>query len=336
MNLYTGPHSKKILLVEDDKNHAELLSRWLENDGNFEVSVVNDGLLGSHLAQKSDWNLVISDVNLPRKNGFELVKQCKASNPHIPVLLITGQESFEYALQAIQNKADDLLIKPFTRTEIVEKANQLIANAVDPIKSEDICVLAIGAHPNDVEIGCGATLHKHYENGDSVNILNLSFGVEDENEQQIARKETENVARLLDASLFWGGLREAEISDGQETIKVIEKVIKQIKPDIIYTHTKRDSRTDHRNTHLATLAAATKVESVYCYQSHSGTTEFMPTVFADISNAVQEKLQLIAQFESRSNRGYMSPKLIEATARYWSRFTDHKLVEPFEVIRQSK
>jgi CheY-like chemotaxis protein/LmbE family N-acetylglucosaminyl deacetylase len=328
---------KKILLVEDDKNHAELLSRWLENDGRFEVSVVNDGLLGTHLSQKSDWNLIISDINLPRKNGFELVKMCKTLNPHIPVLLITGQDSIEYALQAIQNRADDLLIKPFTRTEIVEKANQLIANAVEKEPNETLTVLAIGTRPYDVELGCGATLHNHNKNGDNVNILNLNYGGVDKKEQHERQRESESAARLLDARLFWAGLPEAEISDGIETVRAIEKVIKKINPDIIYTHTIQDSRTDHKNTHIATIAAAANVSNVFCYQGYSSTTDFKPSFFNDISDSVRDKLYLVSHFDNRAGKcKYMAPDLIESTAKYWGRFAEYNMVEPFEVVRKSE
>ncbi len=322
----------KILLVEDDRHHAALLSRWLENDGNFEVSVVNDGILGSQFALNNSYDLIISDVNLPRASGFDIVKNCKAKNPEIPVLVISGQESLDNAMEAIRSKADDFLLKPFERNEIVEKSNFFIQNS----RKNSRTILAIGAHPDDVEIGCGATLARHKRNSDRVNILTLSFGTVG-GEQEIRRRESERVAEMLNANLFWGGLSDTKISDGQETICVIENVIREIQPDVIYTHTGKDNHQDHRNAHLATIVAARKVENVFCYQSPSTTIDFRPTTFTDVNDFMEEKLWLIAQYESQTSKcAYLAKDLIKSTARYWGRFAGNKNVEPFEVIRDSK
>lgn len=72
---------KRILLVEDDPSQAQLLSRWLEVDGDFEVMVAHDGLSGFELAPSQRWDLIISDVLMPRMNGFDFVRHCKMSFP---------------------------------------------------------------------------------------------------------------------------------------------------------------------------------------------------------------------------------------------------------------
>lgn len=326
---------KRILLVEDDPSQAQLLSRWLEVDGDFEVMVAHDGLSGFELAPSQRWDLIISDVLMPRMNGFDFVRHCKMSFPRTPVLLITSQEKMETAIKAIQNKADDLMVKPIRRQDILLRAQDLIAKSEYENSRHRLNVLAIGAHPDDVEIGCGGVLARHFENGDNVNILTLSDGkVGGPTEER--RRESETAARMINADLHWGGLHDTEITDGQETIKAIETAIDLTKPTIVYTHTKQDSHQDHRNTFSATIVAARKVQNLYCYQSPSTTIDFRPSSFSDISDFVTAKLELISAYASQTSKcSYLAPEVIESTARYWGRFAGYKRVEPFEVIRES-
>lgn len=328
--------NKKILLVEDDKNQAQLLARWLENDGGFEVTIATDGVNGFETVPTQNWDLIISDINMPRMSGFDFINHCKAALPTTPVLLITSQESVETAIKAIQNKADDLLLKPICRLDIVEKAQKLIEQSELENSKNRLNVLAIGAHPDDIEIGCGGVLAKHKQDDDNVTILTLSDG-QVGGETSLRRSESEKAADKLNAQLLWGNLRDTQISDGRETISAIESAINQVKPNVVYTHTQKDSHQDHRNSFNATLVAARKVQNLYCYQSPSTTIDFRPTSFADISEFMDEKLDLVSAYETQTSKcAYLEPKLLESTAVYWGRFAGYSKVEPFEVIRESK
>jgi hypothetical protein len=93
---------------------------------------------------------------------------------------------------------------------------------------------------------------------------------------------------------------------------------------------------DHRNTHQATLVAVRQVGRVYCFQSPSATVDFRPTRFVAIDAQLDRKLLAIDAFGSQVEiRAYLEPDLIEATARYWSRYCDGRYAEPFEVVREA-
>ncbi|MCU0240649.1 MAG: PIG-L family deacetylase [Pyrinomonadaceae bacterium] len=323
---------KRVLIIEDDLNFADLVSRWLNIDCSFETVVVTDALQGLHVANEENWDLIISDINLPLRDGFEFVKEYKKVNQETPILMMTSTESVDLAIKALQNKVDDLLIKPFSRSEIVEKANELTSKPL--VKKANKVILAIGSHPDDVEIGCGGTLFHHQNNGDKVHILTLSNGAIG-GDTSLRKVESENAAKKLNASLYWGNLTDTKISDNSETIQVIENVIKFINPDIIYTHSKNDNHQDHRNTHLATIVASRKVENIFCYQSPSTTIEFRPTLFNDIEDFITRKVELIECFKTQTSKcEYLSEDLILSTAKFWGRFANYKKVEPFEVIKQ--
>ncbi|HEU5476122.1 MAG TPA: PIG-L deacetylase family protein [Actinophytocola sp.] len=195
-------------------------------------------------------------------------------------------------------------------------------------------ILAVGAHPDDVEIGAGATLLAHRAAGDEVFVLTLSAGERGGTAPQRAA-ESQAAADLLGAQLFLGDLPDTEISAGKVTIDLIEDVIRRVRPDVVYTHSAHDTHQDHRAVHQAVLVAARSVATVVSFQSPSTTVEFRPTRFVDVSAHIRGKLDLLACFASQHViRDYLADDLVMATARYWSRHAAVAYAEPFEVVRE--
>jgi two-component system, NtrC family, response regulator HydG len=194
-------------------------------------------------------------------------------------------------------------------------------------------VLAIGAHPDDVAIGAAGTLLAHRAAGDAVVILTLSRGARDGTQTRRAR-ESQTAADVIGARLFLNDLEATRIPDGDPTICVIDQVVAEIQPTIVYTHSIHDVRQDHRNTHRAALAACRHVGQVYCFQAPSATVDYRPTHFVNIDDHIGRKLKVIDAFTSQvSMAGYLDPGLIASTARYWSRYGHGCHAEPFEAIR---
>ncbi|MDH4063019.1 MAG: response regulator, partial [Acidobacteriota bacterium] len=115
-----------ILLVEDNLDQAALVRRWLERDRGAHVVHADNAEMAARLLESWDWSLVISDIELPGMDGLELVRQCRAAMHWTPTLVITAHESFTYAQRALQNKADDLLIKPLTREPFLQRVDALV------------------------------------------------------------------------------------------------------------------------------------------------------------------------------------------------------------------
>ena len=113
-------------------------------------------------------------------------------------------------------------------------------------------------------------------------------------------------------------------------------MIEEIRPSTVYTHTIRDVHQDHRNAHSATLVAARGISRIFCYQAPSTTVEFKPTRFVAIDEFLEGKLEVIQAYTSQVKiRDYLDEELLRATARYWSRFSQARYVEPLEVVRDS-
>jgi len=195
-------------------------------------------------------------------------------------------------------------------------------------------ILAIGAHPDDVEIGCGGALAKHAAQGDRIFILTLTHGSQGGDPAARVR-ESARAAQLIGATLRLEDFPDGAIGDGVETIKVVQETIAECRPTHVYTHSLQETHQDHRNVHLSTIVASRGVSNVYCYQSPSSTVEFRPNLFVDISSHLQMKLDLIAAHESQvSHRKILHAEMIQATARYWGRFAGCILAEPMVVFRR--
>ncbi|TWE11975.1 PIG-L deacetylase family protein [Rudaeicoccus suwonensis] len=195
-------------------------------------------------------------------------------------------------------------------------------------------VLAIGSHPDDIEIGCGGTLLDHRRRGDSISLLTLSRGALGGNEG--ARiDEACTTAAVIGGQLFLGDLPDARIDAGLSTIRLIEAVVAHVDPTVVYVHSPHDSHQDHRAVSVAARSATRTVRRVFGYQSPSATNEFNPTQFVNIDSVITRKVELLKMFHSQDGRTYLEPELVVAGARYWARHlgATARYAEPFELVR---
>ncbi|MCK5672060.1 MAG: sigma-54-dependent Fis family transcriptional regulator, partial [Spirochaetales bacterium] len=100
-----------ILIVDDEKNIREGLGRSLEMDG-YNILLAGDGKEGLSLINNKEIDLVISDLKMPEMSGEELLRNISASNPTIPVIILTGHGTIESAVDAMRDGAFDFLTKP--------------------------------------------------------------------------------------------------------------------------------------------------------------------------------------------------------------------------------
>lgn len=181
-------------------------------------------------------------------------------------------------------------------------------------------VLAIGSHPDDIELGCAGALLAHKAAGDRVAILVMTGGENGPgNLQEIIgrRYEQEAAANLLGAELLWAGLFDCEVRADSQTVGLIEGVIADVGADVVYVHAPDDTHQDHRAICAATLSAARRSCRVLHYQSPS-TLAFAPTVYVDISEHLAGKLAALACHRSQVEQSAaVEPDVVAAQARYW-------------------
>lgn len=309
---------------------STLVTHWLTD---LDVCVVRamSGDAANVLWDQPCWDLVVSDIELPGIDGLELARRSKARFPSRPIIMMTAHERAEYAVRALKGGADDYLHKPFERATLVDAVERQLAAA----NARREVILAIGAHPDDVEIGVGGLLARHRAQGDEIHILTLTGG-EQGGPTGLRRVEAEQAAQTLGANLYLGDLPDTDVGEGGETIRIIQSAVDTTKPSVVYTHTINDAHQDHRATHRATVVATRQVGNVFCYQSPSTTVAFTPTCFVDITDYLHHKVAAIACYQTQVVKApYLAADLIEATARYWGRFAKYRHVEPLEVIRET-
>lgn len=126
----------RILLVEDDPNFGTVLKDYLAlND--YNVTHAKDGLEGLIMFKNADYDLCILDVMMPRKDGFSLAKDIRATNKEIPIIFLTAKTMKEDVLKGYQVGADDYLNKPFDSEVLLYKIKAIIQRNDTGVNAED-------------------------------------------------------------------------------------------------------------------------------------------------------------------------------------------------------
>ena len=115
----------KILIVEDEKKVASFIKRGLEDDG-YQVTVSYDGADGLKRAINGDFNLIILDNMLPKKDGVTVARELREAGNQVPVLMLTAKDTTEDIVSGLDAGSDDYLTKPFAFAELQARVRALI------------------------------------------------------------------------------------------------------------------------------------------------------------------------------------------------------------------
>lgn len=215
-------------------------------------------------------------------------------------------------------------------------------------------VLVFAVHPDDETLGCGGTLLKHKANGDSINWLICTTIDKDQKNFNLREKEIENVSNLYgfdsvhNLRLKTMRVDEYNIS---ELIEKISKVIKEVKPNIIYLPFKGDVHSDHRKIFEAAFSCTKSfrypfIKNIYMMETLSETEfapssmgdNFLPNVFIDISKYLNIKIQIMKVYESEIDLHPFprSERNIKALATFRGASSGYKYAESFMLLKEIK
>ncbi|KPK89732.1 hypothetical protein AMJ80_09365 [bacterium SM23_31] len=218
-------------------------------------------------------------------------------------------------------------------------------------------VLIIAAHPDDEVLGVGGTISRHVDEGDDVYTVIMSWGVASRYEPEFIQQQKANAlnaSKILSVNepVFIGlGGADKRFDEFPflDIIKPIEENIQRFKPDILYTHHRGDSNTDHQITFKATMSAARVispflVNKILCYETLSSTDQappfseytFTPNVFVNIEKYLDMKLDAMKcyKYEIRDYPHPRSLESIEFQAKIWGHKAACKAAEAFVLVRE--
>ena len=115
----------RILLVEDEPDAARMLAQGLREQV-YAVDVAADGDAALEMAYINDYDLIILDVMLPGKNGFEVCREIRQSGSAVPIIMLTARDAVEDRIEGLDTGADDYLVKPFDFHELLARVRALL------------------------------------------------------------------------------------------------------------------------------------------------------------------------------------------------------------------
>ena len=126
--------AKTVLIVEDDRNIADLLRLYLEKEG-YEVVIANDGLRGVELFKSSQPSLVLLDVMLPGMDGWGVCRAIR-SESKTPIIMLTAKSETEDKVNGLKQGADDYITKPFEMKEVLARIEAVLRRSgIEPEKA---------------------------------------------------------------------------------------------------------------------------------------------------------------------------------------------------------
>jgi LmbE family N-acetylglucosaminyl deacetylase len=221
-------------------------------------------------------------------------------------------------------------------------------------------VLVVAAHPDDETFGVGGTIARHSEQSDEIWVVILADGSEGRTPRrrhiELRKESASKACQVL-------GVRKIVFCDLPDqrldtlplldVIRPIEKCVRELQPDVVYTHFKGDVNQDHRIAFQATMVATrpfgdNTVRRLLCYETPSSTewaapfadSSFMPNVFVNISATLNKKIRAMQMYAETLNsevRPYPHPRSYEAVEIYAKRYgavVGMRAAEAFMLVRE--
>jgi len=197
-------------------------------------------------------------------------------------------------------------------------------------------ILAIGAHPDDIEFGCGGSLIKYADRGHHLFLLIMTEGGlgaphKVRKAEQLDAQEIMGIRRI-----FWGNYEDTYLEVNKDVINQIENVITEIKPDFIFCHFPDDTHQDHRHLGQVVISATRYIHNVLFYEGPT-TQNFAPQIFIDISDTLDRKLKALeahrSQIEKTNIEDLTIIELARSTANFRGTQGRVKFAEAFRALR---
>lgn len=208
----------KILIIEDEYSLADAIAETLKKE-NFSCNIVTDGEEGENEALTDVYDLILLDIMLPNKNGFEILNNLRQENIDTPIIILTAKAEISDKLNGLENGADDYITKPFHMKELLARV-KIALKRKSNFKNED----CLEYEDLKLDIRTGKMISNNNEitiNGKELDLLEILLL----NKNQIVSRESF-------ANKIWGYNSEAEYNNVEVYMSFLRKKLKLIKSNV--------------------------------------------------------------------------------------------------------
>lgn len=208
----------KILIIEDEYSLADAISETLKKE-NFDVTMIADGIDGEDEALTNIYDLILLDVMLPRRDGFQILKTLKQEKIEAPIIMLTAKSEIYDKLNGLENGADDYITKPFHMRELIARIKVVLKRKTNV---EDANILEFKDLKLDLRTGKMSSNDNEIAiNGKELELLEILLL----NKNQITDRE-----QL--ANKIWGYNSDAEYNNVEVYVSFLRKKLKLIKSNV--------------------------------------------------------------------------------------------------------
>lgn len=208
----------KILIIEDEYSLADAIAETLQKE-KFGVNIITNGEDGENEALTNIYDLILLDVMLPKKDGFEILRNLRKEKIDTPIIMLTAKSEISDKLNGLENGADDYITKPFHTRELVARVKVILKRKIN---MQDINILEYS--DLKLDLGTGKMCVNDTEiaiNGKELDLLEILLV----NKNQIVNRE-------LLADKIWGYNSEAEYNNVEVYVSFLRKKLKLLKSKV--------------------------------------------------------------------------------------------------------
>ena len=195
-------------------------------------------------------------------------------------------------------------------------------------------VLAVGAHPDDIELGSGGTICKAVQNGAFVIALYMTKGGKSSDTTVRMSESTEAMHILGAKDVLFENFPDTEIPDSFEAINCLEQYVIKYHPDVVLTHSINDTHQDHRKVAWLAMSAFRNVSKVLAFESpRVRSSSFLPTYFVNITGCVDKKWEALRCHVSQNEKRYLAYESMVNLASFRGSQVGVGAAEAFEIVK---
>ena len=195
-------------------------------------------------------------------------------------------------------------------------------------------VLAVGAHPDDIELGCGGTLYKAVQAEAQVIALYMTRGGKTTDTNVRMRESTEAMNVLGVKEIHFENFPDTEIPDSFEAVNCLEQYAIKYQPDIVLTHSINDTHQDHRTIGWLAMSSFRNIPKILAFETpRVRPAAFLPTYFVNITGCVDKKWEALRCHVSQKEKRYLAYESTVNLASFRGSQVGVEAAEAFEIVK---